>query len=294
MVFDCAPTSHRFTSQRLSLHYLDWGNRDAPPLILQHGGRDHCRSWDWVAQELRHDWHVICPDLRGHGDSAWSPDGSYTMQGLVYDFAQLVETVLEPGHHTQVTVCAHSLGGMVATTFAGLYPEKIRKFANIEGLGLTPRDLDRRSHRPYADRLRRWIEDRRKAAGRMPRRYGSFDDALDRMRAANATLSEAQIRHLTTHAIARNEDGSYSWKFDPYLHVWPLADFPDAEITALWAAVTCPVFLVYGADSWATNPATDGRLAHFRDARVVEYPHAGHWPHHDQLDRFLADLKGFL
>lgn len=290
MAFDCAPTSHRFTSQRLNLHYLDWGNPEAPPLILQHGGRDHAHSWDWVAQDLCKDWHVICPDLRGHGDAAWSPDGDYTMFAFVADFAQLVETL----GYEQVTIGAHSLGGNIATRYAGLYPDRVRRLLNIEGLGLTPRDLNLRGSRPYADRLRRWIEDRRKAAGRLPRRYASFDDALDRMRAANATLSAAQVHHLTTHAITRNEDGSYSWKFDPYLYVWPLADFPDAEIMALWAAVTCPVLLVYGADSWATNPATDGRLTHFQDARVVEYANAGHWPHHDQLDRFLADLKGFL
>ena len=66
------PTSRIYFSQRLRLHYVDWGNPDAPPLLLVHGGRDHCRNWDWVAQALRHDWHVIAPDLRGHGDSQWS------------------------------------------------------------------------------------------------------------------------------------------------------------------------------------------------------------------------------
>ncbi len=71
------PTSRIFFSQRLRLHYVDRGNPDAPPLLLVHGGRDHCRNWDWVAQALRKDWHVICPDLRGHGDSQWSPDGNY-------------------------------------------------------------------------------------------------------------------------------------------------------------------------------------------------------------------------
>ncbi len=59
------PTANSFISQRLRLHYVDWGNPEAPPLILQHGGRDHCRSWDWVAEELAKDWHVIAPDLRG-------------------------------------------------------------------------------------------------------------------------------------------------------------------------------------------------------------------------------------
>ena len=94
------PTSRIFFSQRLRLHYVDWGNPDAPPLLLIHGGRDHCRNWDWMAQALRQDWHVIGPDLRGHGDSQWSPDGNYSMSGYIYDLAQL-DPSAEPGagHH---------------------------------------------------------------------------------------------------------------------------------------------------------------------------------------------------
>ena len=109
------PASHSFISQRLRLHYVDWGNPDAPPLILQHGGRDHCRNWDWAAGHLRHKWHVICPDLRGHGDSAWSPDADYTSHAFAYDFAQLVETL----GYDQVTVVGHSLGGFITTHYAG-------------------------------------------------------------------------------------------------------------------------------------------------------------------------------
>ena len=69
------PTSHFFTSLRSRLHYLDWGNPSAPLLILVHGGFDHAHSWDWTARVLAQDFHVIAPDLRGHGDSAWSPTG---------------------------------------------------------------------------------------------------------------------------------------------------------------------------------------------------------------------------
>jgi hypothetical protein len=84
------PTSQSFISQRLRLNYVDWGNPEAPPLILVHGGRDHCRNWDWVAADLRRDYHVIAPDLRGHGDSAWSTSGDYSMSAFVYDLAQLI------------------------------------------------------------------------------------------------------------------------------------------------------------------------------------------------------------
>jgi len=73
------PTSRVYFSQRLRLHYVDWGNGGKPPLILLHGGQDHCRNWDWVAEELRADYHIIAPDLRGHGDSAWSPSGDQAL-----------------------------------------------------------------------------------------------------------------------------------------------------------------------------------------------------------------------
>ena len=71
------PTSQTFVSQRLRLNYLDWGNPEKPLLMLVHGGRDHARSWDWVAEQLREDWHVVAFDHRGHGDSDWVSDGNY-------------------------------------------------------------------------------------------------------------------------------------------------------------------------------------------------------------------------
>ncbi len=284
------PTANSFISQRLRLHYVDWGNPDAPPLILQHGGRDHCRSWDWVAEELAKDWHVIAPDLRGHGDSAWAPDGNYEMNAFVYDFAQLVHTL----GHDQVTIVAHSLGGNVATRFTGLYPEKVRKFVNIEGLGPSPKTRAEREAAGYANRFREWIDKRRAAAGRIPRRYPTIEAAYARMKEENAFLTDEQARHLTIHGASRNEDGTWSWKFDPYLNVWPFEDTPQELTEELWRAITCPVLLLYGENSWASNPELDGRMENFRDARVIEFENAGHWLHHDQFDRFMAEIKGFL
>lgn len=285
------PTANTFISQRLRLHYVDWGNRDAPPLILQHGGRDHCRSWDWVAEELAADWHVIAPDLRGHGDSAWAPDGNYEMNAFVYDFAQLIHTL----GHDEVTIVAHSLGGNVASRFVGLYPEKVRKFVNIEGLGPSPKVRAEREAAGYANRFREWIDKRRAAAGRIPRRYPTIEAAYARMKEENGFLTDEQARHLTIHGASRNEDGTWSWKFDPYLNVWPFEDVPEDRTNELWAAITCPMLLLYGSNSWASNPGKDGRLDVFsNDTRVIEFENAGHWLHHDQFDRFMAEIRAFL
>lgn len=284
------PITNSFISQRLRLNYVDWGNPDAPPLLLVHGGRDHARSWDWVAEELRHDWHIIAPDLRGHGDSAWSPDGNYEMSAFVYDIAQLIHQLgLAP-----VTIIAHSMGGNIATRYAGLYPENVRKLVNIEGLGLSPAMQAERDALGIQKRFRQWIEDKRNAAGRTPKRYPNIEAAYERMKTENAYLTDEQARHLTVHGISRNEDGTWSWKFDNYLNIWGMFDMPREDLLQLWHAISCPMLLLYGEKSWASNPEKDGRIEHFPTAKVIEYENAGHWLHHDQFDRFMADVKAFL
>ena len=284
------PTSQTFFSQRLRLHYVDWGNPDKPPLLLVHGGKDHCRSWDWTAEALREDWHVIALDHRGHGDSEWVSDGVYDAQDMVYDVAQLVHQLnLAP-----VTIVSHSLGGNVSLRFAGMFPEQVRKIVAIEGLGPSPKVFEERAETPYPERAREWIEKKRKAAGRQLKRYDTIEEARERMQEANSYLTDAQARHLTLHGINRNEDGSFSWKFDPHLNVWPFEDTPREHMAQVWRAITAPTLLLYGADSWASNPEGDGRMEYFANAEVIEFEKAGHWLHHDQFDRFIATLRDFL
>ena len=242
------PTSHTYFSQRLRLHYVDWGNPARPPLLLVHGGRDHCRNWDWTAAALRDDWHVIAPDLRGHGDSQWSTDGSYTMAGYIYDLAQLV--------HQQ-----------------RLAPVTIK---------------------PIDVRMDDWLREQRALAGRLPRRYPSIEDAFRRMQEENPHLTAEQARHLTVHGANQNEDGTYSWKFDNYVRAFPPYDMSRRDIETLWNRIACPTLLLYGTESWAGDPAADGRAAHFRHARVVGVERAGHWLHHDRLDEFLNIVRTFL
>ncbi len=284
------PTSQRFMSQRLQLHYADWGSRDKPTLVLVHGGRDHCRSWDWLAEELRHDWHIVCPDMRGHGDSAWSPDADYRMETLIYDFAQFIHQL----DVDEVTIIAHSLGGMIASRYCGIYPEKIRRLVLVEGLSMSPRMIQEALNTPIETRMRKWIEGRRKTSARLPKRYPSLDAACARMHEENSFLSHEQAYHLTVHGVSRNEDGTYSWKFDNYLHDFPPYELPYDDVTRLWQCITCPTLLLYGEDSFASNPEKDGRLAFFQHPTFKVYEKAGHWLHHDQFPTFLADVKAFI
>jgi pimeloyl-ACP methyl ester carboxylesterase len=283
-------TSHIFVSQRLKQHYVDWGNAGAPPLILLHGGRDHCRNWDWVAKALRRDFHVIAPDLRGHGDSEWSPDGNYSIAAHVYDLAQLIhQQKLAP-----VRIIAHSFGAAIALRYTGIYPEAVAGLIAIEGL-FRPSARAAQRNRPSVDqRMRNWIDDLRRLSGRQPRRYASIEEALARMQQENSHLSPEQARHLTVHGVSQSEDGSYSWKFDNYVRSISPVDLTEDEYAYLLGRIDCPTLLVHGKESWVTDPAESGMLDHFRNARVARFENAGHWVHHDQLDRFLDEARRFL
>jgi pimeloyl-ACP methyl ester carboxylesterase len=285
------PTSHLYFSQRLRLHYVTWGREGAPSLLLIHGGRDHCRNWDWVAERLADRYHIVAPDLRGHGDSEWATGGGYNEVNYVYDIAQLVlQKKMEP-----VTILSHSLGGAIGLLYAGLFPETVKKIVAIEGLGPSPEMRKRMGSQKIEARVRGWIETRRQNAGRVPRKYATLDEAVARMKDENKHLNDEQARHLTVHGAVQNEDGTWSWKFDNLVR---FGGGPGGlsydEQHRIWSAITAPTLLIRGTESWASDPVADGRMAHFKHAQLANIEKAGHWSHHDQLDVFMGHVERFL
>lgn len=285
-----SPTSHVYFSQRLRLHYVDWGNEDAPPLLLIHGGRDHCRNWDWVADALRDEYHIVAPDLRGHGDSQWMVGGGYLYIDYVYDIAQLIQQK----HMTPVTIMGHSLGGSISLLYTGLYPETVAKLISIEGMGAPPSWSQARPKSGVASRLDNWIKNLRNLSSRVPRKYPTLEDAFHRMQTENPHLTATQARHLTIHGSNQNEDGTYTWKFDNYVRAFAPIGLSDYEIQELYSRIKCPTLLIYGKESWASDPSTDGRTQSFENVRVEGISDAGHWSHHDQFDEFIQIVKDFL
>ena len=285
------PSSHIYFSQRLRLHYVDWGNPDGPPMLLIHGGRDHCRNWDWVAEHFAKDYHIIAPDLRGHGDSQWEASGNYTQISYVYDIAQL----LQQKNMHDVTVIGHSLGGAIALMYTALFPERVKKLVAIEGMGPSPSLAAKQAEISINDRVRCWVDDMQKLSGRLPRSYDTLDDAFKRMRDENPHLSEEQARHLTLHGANQNEDGTYSWKFDNYVRVFSMSGLPNEEVKKMYGEISCPTLLMRGEESWASDPVADGRTQCFNcPIEYQSFANAGHWVHHDQLDGFVDRVSEFL
>lgn len=103
----------------LTLNVAEWG-RLGPPLVLLHGGSASWRSWATVAPVLARDWHVLAPDLRGHGLSGSGP--RYRLVDYADDIAQMVDREIDQ----PAVLIGHSMGGQVAVAVAARRPDLAR------------------------------------------------------------------------------------------------------------------------------------------------------------------------
>ena len=174
------PEHRFFESQGLRLHYVDWGNEAAPPLVLVHGGLDHCRNLDAVAQELQPYFHVIAPDLRGHGDSDWARGSSYSLADNVYDLTQLMRCA----KLQDAALVGHSMGGMVALAYAGTFPEKVSRLAVLDGVFLSSAEPA-----PIAEQMSHWIAQLDRIAQHQESTFGTVEEAAERLSMRNKRLT---------------------------------------------------------------------------------------------------------
>ena len=271
------------------LHVAHWGDPKAPAIILQHGLRDHARSWDWIAQPLAERFHVIAPDLRGHGDSDWAGPVGYTMAAFVLDLTDIVAaSCLE-----QFAFVGHSLGGAIGIRFAGAFPEQVAGICGIECVELPIVRDERREPLAFARRLRDWTQAERSRRRRTARSYPTRDHARARMAKGQETLDDETVAHLVQHALLADADGGWSWKYDNAARFRSPDDAAGEDLDSCLAAISCPVLLAYGELSWIPVPPAK-RLAKLRDHRVVMFPRASHWLHHQARADFERELNSFL
>jgi pimeloyl-ACP methyl ester carboxylesterase len=282
-----APMSHTYFSQRLRLHYVDWGNEDAPTMVLVHGIHDHCRTFDDLASEFAASFHVIAPDLRGHGDSEWVNGSNYHYIDYIYDLHQLVhQSGLAP-----ITLVAHSMGGAIAAMFAGVYPELVERPVIIEGIGLWSSLTE---PVPTNTKIRNWVSQTRGLAARQPKRYETLEAAYQRMQQANPQLARDQAMHLTAQGANQNEDGSYSWKYDKYTYNFTVFGYNSEEMIELWRHIACPVLIINASHGLAHRIGQDDTLQYFADVQLRIVADAGHWTYHDKLAEVAANMRQFL
>lgn len=246
-----------------------------------HGFLDLGYGWHEVAQRLATRAHVIAPDLRGHGDTDWiGAGGYYHFFDYIADLDELIERVAR----TRLVLVGHSMGGSVASYWAGTRPARVSALALLEGLG--PPD---QGGIELPGRTAQWIDAWRKARGKQ-RAMTSIEDAAARLRKHDPLLGEELAKKLAAAGTRQVEDG-FVWKHDP-LHL-TMGPYPfRRELAAqYWQRITCPVLIVDGGATMLNLPEAERaeRRASFANHRHVTLPGAGHMMQRHQPDA-LAQL----
>lgn len=285
---DAKPQSRTFVSENLKLHYLDWGNESAPLLVLVHGMWDHALSWKWVAEKFCNDYHVVAMDLRGHGDSEWSPDGAYLPAYLLLDLVAFIDSL----GYQSFDVIAHSYGGNPTARYAAIYPDRIRRLVLIDAMGPNESVLNHWKSQSAIVRLREWIERRRDLinAGKT---FKSIAEGCEKLKKVNTLLTDEQTLFLVENGSIRCEDGAYRWKYDPLVGNFTLDDY-SVHLSEYWKGIRCPTLLCWGPKSWTSNPGEDGASDFFERVECRTFSESGHWLHHSQLDEFVSAAGNFL
>jgi esterase len=284
--FTGRPTTIQLPGDGLELKALDWGVADGLTIIFLHGGGLNAHTWDVVCDLLRDSYRCVAIDLRGHGDSDWSPDGDYTLTAHAADLSHALSALAV----ASPVLVGMSLGGLVAITHAA-------------GGSPAPAGLVVIDTGPDGSRL----AGRRRLHAFMggPDEFASVDEIVDRALAFNPRRDRARLRRTLLNNVRKTPAGSWIWKYDPRIRR-PDPTVPDEEVARhweerrqqLWSAIsrlTCPTLVVRGGDSdMFFEEDAERALAALIDGRRVTIPGASHTVQSDRPVELAAAIRAFV
>lgn len=284
------PTARFEDVNGLRHNVIVWDGGGDTTVLCLHGFLDMGRSFSATVDALqatRPDLHCVAFDWRGHGETAWTPPGTY------YHFADYVRdvVVLARRHaRSRLIVVAHSMGAMVASLWLGARPEDAAGLVMLEGLGPPVTTPD-----GYVKRMRQWLDE---CAPFDPTPYlrpmRDLDHAQARLQRAEPRIPAARARQLAEWASRARDDGTRVWRYDPMHKTRAPTPTPAEAGMAFWASLTCPVLWLGGAESVWVRPEIMARVDTLPTARRALIPDAGHALHNDQPEAVAAQILGFV
>jgi pimeloyl-ACP methyl ester carboxylesterase len=264
-----------------------WGPGKRPPIVMLHGMLDCAASYQFVVDCLPDEWDLAAVDWRGYGHSDDRPD-LYWLPDNFADLEVLLD-LLTPNEPARVI--GHSLGGTVATSYAGLRPGRCAWVINIEGLGMALR-----GHAPAPVRLRKWLDELRRLAA--PKRYASLEELAVRIARRHPRLPLDRAHYLAW-AWSRQVEGGYEIAADPKHRLVQPVRLRREDLDECWAEIRCPMLMLVGAESeFLTRAGGEVELSRWRKlVRHMEFAMiagAGHMVPHEQPERLASEIMRFV
>jgi len=243
-------------------------------------------TWQFLVDALPPEWSCVAPDWRGFGGTEWPVEG-YWFADYFADLEALLD-VLCPSEPAKLI--AHSMGGNVASMYAGIRPQRVKWLANVEGVG-----LKRSSPEDAPTRYVEWLDELRQPL--RPRRYASVDSVTNFLVSRNPAMPPERAAFLARAWTQPDGDG-VTLAFDPRHRNVSAMLFRREEAEACWRRIEAPVLLFLGAQS-EIRPriSPDGSDDYFhglyRNLRIVTVAGVGHMMHledPDTLARHIVEL----
>ncbi len=284
--------------RHLSYHVLQWGTpvADKTPLVMLHGWMDVAASFQFVVDALAQDHWVIAPDWRGFGltetpnsDNFWFPD-------YLADLDQVLDHYVGD---RPVNLIGHSMGGHVATLFAGVRPERIHRLINLEGFGLP---TTRPAQAP--SRLAKWMDELKAFnRGEMDLKpYANLEAVAQRLMKTNPRLGADKAHWLAQHWASANTQGEWRILGHAAHKVVSAQLFKADEAQAIYERITAPMLCVVASDDsiqqwWKDSYSLSEfkqRISVVRNLTPATIEDAGHMLHHDQPEQLAQLIEDFL
>jgi len=280
----------RLVANGLHHHVITWGEDSAQQTVLLcHGFLDMGLGFFKLAPLfVDAGYRVISFDFRGHGDTEWvGRGGYYHFADYVLDMHELVPQLVDGPFH----LVGHSMGGTVATLYAGTHLSNIRSLALLEGYGPPAEDPA-----IATDRMNMWLSGMdalRREENRVV--LADLNAAISRLGRRNPTLDQESLRFLAQHSTEPHPRAKgLTWRFDPMHRTRSPQGFELSRFLSFAAKISRPTLIVQGESGLRTGD-DDARIAGFPQARQVVIPgaaHMLHWTHAAETARAVLEFWG--
>ena len=277
------PLSKTLRVNDLALHYLEWGKASAPPIVCVHGYTGSADAFNALARQLKDRFHILALDVRGHGESAWSPTGAYRYADQAGDLAEFAKRL----ELDKFVLIGTSMGGIIAMTYAAEHGDRL--------LGLVINDIG-----PDAEAGTQRIT---QMVGSRPDEFATLEEAMAYRRAVSPILAarSAEDQHELALGVLRQEaGGKWRWKMDA-AYIRQRVERGAPVRPPLWPvlqALGCPTLIVWGTESDVLSEAQALRMIDVLPrGDLVRVPGIGHAPTLVEpvvlaaLDRLLGGLR---
>lgn len=260
-------------------HFLEWGDRKDPPLLLLHGSNQSCHCWDLVSLHLSTQYHVFALDQRGHGDSEWNRGAHYSVEEMAKDAASFLQTLAI----TTPIIVGHSMGGMVTLALANNHPELLK--------GIVVVDIGPEVNERGAKMIREFVGQNFE--------FDNLDEFLDRVAKYDRYRSREHMERTIKYNLLRRADGRYVSKHDRRRYFVPndskkvhISGAPSLEQLKKLNLAT---LIVRGGDSNVLAADAARRfVSALPNARLETVPDCGHNVASQNTLGFLAAITPFL